>query len=285
MGNILVEKFKNISFTRAQQKIAQYMIDNEYEIPHMSLMDVSRAVGVSDASVLRLVRQIGYPGYNEFKKELYEKLVEQAGAPVALVHKLTERMPASGAEGLPSMAVAREQALRIVSDSFQMNPASAYEEILDKIKKSRRIFVYGRRGTREAASHFSYTMWHLLDNITFLEHYEAVYPALSSAGYEDLLIFFCLSRFYETDLHILQAAKSRSLPVCLITDQIPSIVSGYADFILRVRAASLSYFNSSLGTSAVSEYLLARLSNDMQSSTLQARLDYIDEFTESERCH
>ena len=108
MESILFEYFKNANLTKMQRKIAQFMVDNEYNLPHMSLMDVSRAVGVSDASVLRLVRMIGFEGYNDFKHELYEKLIERAGAPANNKHKLKERFETSSVEGFPTLGIAQE---------------------------------------------------------------------------------------------------------------------------------------------------------------------------------
>ena len=71
----------------------------------------------------------------------------------------------------------------------------------------------------------------------------------------------------------------------MITDQIPSVVSSYASILLRVKSTSLSFFHSALGTTAIYEYIIARLSNDIQIGTLQSRLDYIDEHTDNERLH
>lgn len=285
MESILFEYFKTANLTKMQRKIAQYMVDNEYKLPHMSLMDVSRAVGVSDASVLRLVRMIGFEGYNDFKLELYEKLIERAGAPTNNNHKLKDRFEITTEEGFPSLAVAQESAMNIISSSLQLNLPAVYDQAVTAIKNSRRIIIYGRRGTRNPAHQFSSYLRYLFDNVVFVNHYEDVYPALAGADERDLFIFFCLSRFYETDLHICSAIAAKKIPLCMITDQIPSVVSSFASILLRTKSSSLSYFHSALGTTAIYEYIIARLSNDFQAGTLQSRLDYIDEYTEDERLH
>ena len=56
------------------------MMENQYTICQRSLMDISKEAGVSDASVLRFTRAIGFEGYNDFKAALYAYLAEQAGA-------------------------------------------------------------------------------------------------------------------------------------------------------------------------------------------------------------
>ena len=285
MDSLLFQRFKDTNLTKGQRKIAQFMVDNEFELPHMSLMDVSRAVGVSDASVLRLVRIIGFDGYNDFKRELYEKLIEQAGAPASNSQKLKERYIKRSEEGYPSLAVAQENAINIVSGTLQLNSPSVYEETISAIKNSQRIIVYGRRGTRNVARQFSSNLRYLFDNVVFINHYEDLYPSITGAGDQDIFIFFCLSRFYETDLHICRAVTAKNIPLCMITDQVPSVVSNFASILLRVKSTSLSYFHTTLGTTAIYEYLIARLSNDLQTGTVQSRLDFVDEYTEEERLH
>jgi len=285
MDSFLFERFKNMPFTKNQRRIAQFMMDNEYELCQMSLMDVSKAVGVSDASVLRLVRQAGFVGYNDFKKELYEKLIAQAGAPSNSGSKLADRMRGSGEEGFPALPIAIENATQNITGSLQQNAPAAYDQVIDAIHRSRRVFIFGRRGTRDEARHFARCLRYISDKICYVDHYEDLHPALAGAGKDDLLIFFCVARFYETDLHICQAAEEKGIPICLITDQVPSVLSSYADMILRVRTAGFSYFNSMLGTLAICEYMLARISNSETKSSVQARLDFIDQFTEDERCH
>jgi len=65
-------KIKLISrnLTRAEKKVAEYILENAEDVPFLSVHAVADAVEVSVASVSRLVRKIGYPNFKIFKIEL-----------------------------------------------------------------------------------------------------------------------------------------------------------------------------------------------------------------------
>lgn len=47
----------------------------------MSSMDVAKEIGVSDASIIRFARAIGYLGFTDLKNDIYNSLI---GKPVHL---------------------------------------------------------------------------------------------------------------------------------------------------------------------------------------------------------
>lgn len=284
MESILIEHFKSLNFTKSQNKIAQYMIEHEYDLCRMSLMDVAKAVGVSDASVLRFVRVIGFDGYNAFKEKLYEKLAEQAEfAASSGKTRLRDRM-----EGRPdapdnlSIQSLASEAGHVVEQSLLQNPMHAYRELIYAIKHSRYIYVGGARGTIAVSEHFARCLRFVCSNVIFLSSNHDLHAALSGASAKDLFIYFCVPRFYEADVRICQAAQTAGTPICLITNRIPSPLSKFAQYILIAKASERTFFNSMLGMLALAECLLTCLSEDDKGS-LQERLDRFDRNTEEER--
>ncbi|MBO5493775.1 MAG: hypothetical protein J5974_10655, partial [Pyramidobacter sp.] len=63
MENVIAERVKNARLTHVQMKIAEYIIANPEAAGRSSSMEVARAAGVSDVSVTRFARAIGYPGF------------------------------------------------------------------------------------------------------------------------------------------------------------------------------------------------------------------------------
>ncbi|MCX6089966.1 MAG: MurR/RpiR family transcriptional regulator [Candidatus Atribacteria bacterium] len=51
----------------AQQKVAQYVLDDPPKILSMSISELAEVTSVSEATVLRFVRAIGYKGYSQFR--------------------------------------------------------------------------------------------------------------------------------------------------------------------------------------------------------------------------
>jgi len=62
------------SLFHAQQKVAQFVLENPREFLSLSISELANKTQVSEATVLRFVRAIGYEGYNRFRVALAEDL-------------------------------------------------------------------------------------------------------------------------------------------------------------------------------------------------------------------
>jgi DNA-binding MurR/RpiR family transcriptional regulator len=58
------------SFPSAEQKVAEYVINNCQKVPFQTVYEIAGAVRVSVASVSRFVRALGYRSFKDFKVEL-----------------------------------------------------------------------------------------------------------------------------------------------------------------------------------------------------------------------
>lgn len=61
------EKYESQTATVAERKIALYIKENMDKALHCTLLELAEQIGVSDASVVRFCKSIGYKGFQEFK--------------------------------------------------------------------------------------------------------------------------------------------------------------------------------------------------------------------------
>lgn len=278
MSSTLLDYFKNRRFTKRQNSIAQYMLEHEYELARMSLMDVSRAVGVSDASVLRFVREIGFEGWNDFKEQLYNRLTKQAEMTAPAV-KLSDRI----VPGRSELRDAAEESGERVADSLLLNPQEGYDGFVKSVMAASEIFVHGCRGTKAIAEHFAYALRFTEPRTNWLDSSHDVHAMLINSHPGDCMVFFCTSRFYRSDEAICRHAAEAGVKLCLITDAFPSPISSYATETLLAKTSNRNYFSSMLGVMAVAEHLLRLLSSGKPEEQLRARLDAFDCATEDGR--
>lgn len=282
MDNFILEHLKGVSLTKSQERIAHYMLENQYTVCQKSLMEASKEAGVSDASVLRFVRAIGFSGYNDFKTALYHHLTAQAS--VNAGHgalDLGKRLQSNTDKGGNSFQRYLTVALENVERSLVQISAETYENIASQLVDSRCVYIYGSRATRATADHFARGLRFVRDNVNCIQHSNDIYPALRGGNSEDMLLFLCISRFYTVDVHVCEAAKASGMRLCLLTNTAPSPITKYADNILLTQTVSPSYFNSVLGMSAVCEYLLSLLPQRLEGT--QQRLTEIDAYSSDER--
>ena len=62
------ERYDSLSDTH--KKIADFILHNLEKAAFSSLMEISREIGISDASIIRFAREVGYKGYQDLRQSL-----------------------------------------------------------------------------------------------------------------------------------------------------------------------------------------------------------------------
>lgn len=65
-------KKKYFELRPSEVKVADYVLRNAKEVSKISIANLSDIVGVSQPTIVRFVKSIGYSGYREFKDEIIE---------------------------------------------------------------------------------------------------------------------------------------------------------------------------------------------------------------------
>lgn len=60
----------NTSLTKTQKMIAKYVLDNSADACFMTSTEIAMKLGVSESSVIRFSRSLGYDGFMDFQKNL-----------------------------------------------------------------------------------------------------------------------------------------------------------------------------------------------------------------------
>lgn len=75
MDPITLLKSNFDSFTKSEQKLARYLLDNPTSILNGTIDIITRAAGSSNAAMVRLCQKLGFKGYSEFKFSMHRALV------------------------------------------------------------------------------------------------------------------------------------------------------------------------------------------------------------------
>lgn len=72
----MIERIEGIydRLTKAEKKIADYILERPEDVIHYSISEFAKIVGVGEATVHRLVKKIGFEGFQKFKIELAKEV-------------------------------------------------------------------------------------------------------------------------------------------------------------------------------------------------------------------
>ena len=261
MENVIAKRIKNVKLTKAQQKIAEFFIQNSERVGISSSMEVAKEIGVSDASITRFARAIGYEGFTELKNDIYSNLAMQATGGVNSL-SLTERLDHSNMQYGKDRAMVDFFKLTEynLERTFQQNKSHQFENVVSMLLNATHRYIIGFRGCAGSAAHFSYVIRLLLEHVICItEEGPGCISNLQDIGSDDCVVLFSLSRYYKVDLKLATLAKKRGAKVCLVTNNLLSPLSDLADVLLLVESKPISYFNSVTSINLISEYLLTRI--------------------------
>ena len=68
MDTSLQQRIQSADLTRTEKRIADYFLDHSESLYFMTARDIAQELGVSDTSIIRLCRTLGYRGFRELQE-------------------------------------------------------------------------------------------------------------------------------------------------------------------------------------------------------------------------
>lgn len=133
------------SLTPALQRVARYAAANPELVIYQSVTELAELSGAGEASVIRMCRDLGYAGFQEFKLALAADLAatDAAGAP-----------PAEGTRGL--IAAALHGAGYALEETAAVLDPREVDRVVEAVAAAPRLEVYGVGASGVTAQDFAY---------------------------------------------------------------------------------------------------------------------------------
>ncbi len=270
----LTDRLRHTKFTATQQKIADYFLNNQEKLAGLSSQEAAQEIGVSDASVIRFCRIIGYEGFKDLKSHVYNMLVENSFSGLTLGERMTQSNEKFQRIDplIQFQSFIHQNMLSVFTNSRE-----DFDRTAEILTSSNHKYIIGLRGCRGLAVSFSRLLTFMLPNVICLNDSEGMsLSRMQDVTDNDAVIMFVFSRYYKTDAKYLELAARNHAKVCLITDGTPEPLQKYTDLTLYVSTAGLSFFHSTIGAAVAAEYILTLIGRKVD---YRQRLEERDELT------
>jgi len=211
--------------------IANYMLANLYELPFQTAADIAAKLNVSESSVGRFCRSIGYSHFKDLKNDLKADLGD---GPWLVGDRLQEfRQQASqGPQGLPRSFELEVAALVKVYE-YSLTPT--WHAVSQRLASRRKVFVAGFQTERGIAASMVHLLQYLRDDVHWVDgaagHYADVLLSLPD---DSALVVFEARRYSRHALTLCRKAREAGIPVTLVTDTFCDWAEQNADEVFRV---------------------------------------------------
>lgn len=258
-----------VDLTRAERKVLRALLDDYPRLGLGPMARLARQAGVSDPTILRLVKKLGFAGYSAFQDALMMEVDDRLRSPRTLLAERRETMDGSNA-WLTYLSDASESVQRALALSQADDVRLLGDWLLDP---RARVVCHGGRFSRFLAGYLVAHLRMLRSGCQLLDDGAALPDQLIDVDRQSVVVVFDYRRYQAQALCVAKAAKARGARLVLFTDVYASPLREFADLIVSAPVESQSPFDSLVPATAQVEALIA---------TLVARMDgHLDERLES----
>ena len=251
------DRVKRTKLTKSNRLIAEYCLSNPSSVAFQSAADLASCIGVSDVTIIRFARALGYEGFIDLKHAWQDELCQHvdAGAdsvnPVAkfLTRKHYHRDTANF-----SVTYAEDIYCQMLRSTLSNLTQDLLYRSVDCLCGSKRKYIVGIRTRSTAANSMATLLRMVMSGVSLIttEDY-ASYMQLLDLTPDDCVVFITFGRFSNFESALLNQVKSVGAQLIVITDKKASRAAQAADLLLFCEGDINLPFYSSVATVALSE--------------------------------
>lgn len=244
------------ALTPEAQKAARYVLENPQDVGISTVREIAEAAQVKPNTVVRMARQAGFEGYDDFRAPFREALRHGSVSFPDRARWLQDIRKSGDIGALYAQMI--DASLRNLEETFTRIPATDIEAAARSIWNARQVFTLGVGVNNANARNFTYLA------STGMVQFHAI-PRAGSAPSDDLawaderdvLIAMTMKPYRSEVVDAVRIAREQGLTVIALSDSPASPIALKADHLFTLSVETPQFFPSSVATVAVLETLLS----------------------------
>lgn len=206
------------SLTKTHRKLADYVAENIYALPFLSINELSKKAGVSTASITRFTRELSFAGYADFNRHISNTMQRDLTPFGNFKEAITSSEPAESADSdFLRQSIADHQASlgALYTEQLEGN----FREVVRMATQCKRLYIAGF-STSFCVAHYLWSMLQRIRSNVFLLQNIAgeMYTGLSEIKPSDCLIAIGYSRYMRMTVDAVNLFHDKGCTVASITD-------------------------------------------------------------------
>ena len=245
----ILESLVDISryLPKRQLQLARFIHASPHEAAFMNSVEMAKAAGVSNPTVIRLAYRLGFSGFPDFQKALQ----------MATVRRVEQLEKFSGEEeGLCQRVLSLEfQVLRDMKEKLDANSVSRAVELLES---RRTVFVVGLFANTCLADYLGYFLSILRENVQVLVDFDhEAYGRIRDAGPDSVAVVYSFPRYPSGTQSLARLFRKEGIPVIGVTDGGMSPLASLSDLLLEAPMKFITFIDPCAGAFAMTHALLS----------------------------
>ncbi len=234
----------------SEQRLAELVLDFPGEMAGYTATEIAELANVSNATVSRFVRRIGYGSFDEARRAVRDE--QRAGT--ALLRFASDR------RAVPGRAVSSH--FETSQQNLELTYGGLDDEVIDSLASAiiaaPRVWFVGFRAGQPFAQYLGWQTSQVLENVTVMPRAgETLAESMASLSRNDIVVIVALRRKPKLLAAVAQAARLAGADVAVIEDR-PSPETADARWQLACVTSANGPLMNHVGTMAICNLVAAR---------------------------
>lgn len=243
------------------RRLAQFTLSAPDKAVFMTTRQLGAAAGgISEATVVRFVRQLGFDTYAQFISSLRD-LIDRK---FTLVDRGRMTQPITGEEDLELDWLVRQDITNIkaMQNHVDQNQIKSVCKILSQASG---VFVMGARLSYSSAHYMGWTLGKIRDKVSILNGSDRTnMDKMVFAPRGTAIVVISTTRYPNELIRMGKLARRQGFKQILITDSSACPLAGFSDHVLLAPQATIPFLGNPVGLISLIHYLLTSLAADMK---------------------
>ena len=236
--------------------VGNYIIQNPRKAVFMTTRELSEACGVSEATIVRFVGQLGYSGYGEFLQVLRDFVDSGLSLP--------ERMDLPGMKGPGSDLLHRVifEEMNNLRQFYETIDIEVLIRIVEQLQESATVYVIGSRVSYTFAYYLGWSLTKVRRGVHIIKGSDsAAIDWLTNAPDDSLVVIITTSRYPNELIKLGKVARRLQHKLLVITDNTLCPLIPFAHLSLVVPSRSIPLIGYPTTIFCIINYLMLELVN------------------------
>ncbi len=246
--------------TKAEKTLANYMLNGLTDLPFQTAADVANKVGVSELTVGRFCRSLGYERY----KDLIAELRDDIGPRPWLIGDRLQEFKKRSQDGQDALARSLELEIAALVKAYEIPHTKEWAACIKRVAKADRVYVAGFQTERGLASYFAHQLQYVRDGVQIVDLAGGNFSELFLSSTKNIaLVIFEARRYSRLAFHLAEKANASQIPVTLITDAYCDWGRDYAAEVFTVQTDANLFFESTAPMASLINLIINAVFNEI----------------------
>ncbi|MGD8364645.1 MAG: MurR/RpiR family transcriptional regulator [Desulfobacterales bacterium] len=256
----IIESFPD-KLTPKGRVISEYLVENPRKAVFMTARELAEACGISEATVIRFVAQLGYNGYSEMQQVLRDYMDTEL---TLLDRRDLLRQRGDGVERFRKTVAEEIDNLTYLYQTMQMENL---EQAVRMLSEKSHVCVVGSRLSYTTAYYMGWSLTKVRKNIQILKGSDSTtFDWLTVAPEDSLVVVVATSRYPNELVRVGRWVRRKNMDLMLITDGSTCPIIPFSQLSLVAPSRHIPFLGSPTSISCLVNYLVHEVATQIGSS-------------------